>query len=169
MGGDRSTMDTLLSRPHQEKNTPRSELWVPTWERRDKRSSRIGKACARRGDEEVEGRPRKDGEKEKGKTQGRRKEKSRRLGVGVVIIALCGFTMSDIKRGRWYKEPRDALKFLTQLGGTRRPEGEKELGWAGGKGINSGGGCVRPVWSTVAHRGFGNCRHHFQPMAKVQK
>lgn len=83
-------MDTLLSRPHQEKKIPRSEFWDFTCERRDKRPSWIGKACARKGGErdveEVEGRLRREGEKEKERAQGRRKEKSRRLGVRVVII-----------------------------------------------------------------------------------
>ena len=38
-------------------------------------------------DTEVDGRLKSEGEKEKGKTPGRRKEKSRRLGLRVVIIA----------------------------------------------------------------------------------
>lgn len=83
-------MDTLLSRPHQEKKIPRSGLWDFAWERRNKRPSGIGEACARNGDgrdEEANGRPRKEGEKVKGKAQGRRKEKRRQVGVRIVIIA----------------------------------------------------------------------------------
>ena len=130
MGGDLSTMDTLLSRPHQEKNIPRSEPWDCTWERRNKRLSRIGKACTKREDgcgaEEVEGRFRKEwGE---GTAQGRRKAKSRRVGVRVVIIA-CTMTLSDINRRRWYNEPWSALEFAKQTGGTGGRENERKLGW----------------------------------------
>lgn len=61
----------------------------------------MGKAFARMRDvwdTDVDGRLKSEGEKENGKTPGRRKEKSRRLGLRVVIIA-CACWMTDIERG----------------------------------------------------------------------
>ena len=81
----------------------------------------------------------REGEKEKEKAKGRRKENSRRLGVRVVIMEYA-YTLSDIKRGRSrYKEPAGAPSFLrdTQLEKTRGSGGENESK-AGRKGMGSG-------------------------------
>ena len=81
----------------------------------------------------------REGEKEKEKAKGRRKENSRRLGVRVVIMEYT-YTLADIKRGRCrYKEPVGALGFIrdAQLEETRGSRGENESK-AGRKSMGSG-------------------------------